>query len=370
MKRRCEDTVQTALQPTQPMQSFVHEQVSSQLSSNCDLVNSEEAADCTEQGVSSSESDADSSEYDSDNVEIISDTEESVVEPKILVEAHAVGCRDGGLDPYSAQHRGETEASNQTFAPTTSPEVSHCKEQGGTAASQRQIQIISTHICLFITFFQLCYRISERGITILLSFLRTMFSWASTFSSSGELLILRDMIPKNVYFLKKICSSEKSLTTYVVCPRCHALYNLDDCIIRQRNGIEESARCTFVQYPRHPHPSRREKCNALLMKRTKHGSKYRLVPRKVYTYNSVKESLTKLFGKTDFSLKCERWRSRHQSPGMYTDVYDGLVWEKFQSVNGKPFLQFPNNLALILNVDWFNPFKHKIQCWCALPSNC
>ena len=39
-------------------------------------------------------------------------------------------------------------------------------------------------------------------------------------------------------------------------------------------------------------------------------------------------------------------------------MYDGLIWGKFQSVNGTPFLQVPNNLGLILNVDWFNPFKH------------
>ena len=37
---------------------------------------------------------------------------------------------------------------------------------------------------------------------------------------------------------------------------------------------------------------------------------------------------------------------------------DGCVREKFQSVNGRHFLQVPNNLGLILNLDWFNPFKH------------
>ena len=47
-----------------------------------------------------------------------------------------------------------------------------------------------------------------------------------------------------------------------------------------------------------------------------------------------------------------------QSLGIYTDLYDGLVWEKFQSVKGTPFLQVLNNLGLILNVDCFNPFKH------------
>ena len=39
--------------------------------------------------------------------------------------------------------------------------------------------------------------------------------------------------------------------------------------------------------------------------------------------------------------------NRQQSLGTYTYLYDGLVWEQFQSVNGTPFLQLPNN-----------PFKH------------
>ena len=143
------------------------------------------------------------------------------------------------------------------------------------------------------------------------------------------------MIPKNVYFLKK----ETGLCTYVVCPKCYTLYNVEHCIIRQTNGTVESAKCTFVHYPNHPHISRRGKCNALLMKRAKHGSSYRLIPCKVFTYNSLKVSLTKLFGTSGFSYKCELWRNRQQSPGMYTDLYDRLVWEKFQSVHGTPFLQ-------------------------------
>ena len=106
------------------------------------------------------------------------------------------------------------------------------------------------------------------------------------------------------------------------------------------------------------HVSRRGMCNALLMKKAKHGSSYRLIPCKVYTYHSLKASLTKLFGKQGFSYECELWRNRQQTPGMYTDIYDGLVWEKFQSVSGRPFLQVPNHLGLILNIDWFNPFKH------------
>ena len=59
------------------------------------------------------------------------------------------------------------------------------------------------------------------------------------------------------------------------------------------------------------------------MKRVKHGSSYKLVPRKVYTYNSLKASLTKLFGKLGFSYDCEKWRERKSTQGVYTDIYDG-----------------------------------------------
>jgi len=104
--------------------------------------------------------------------------------------------------------------------------------------------------------------------------------------------------------------------------------------------------------------SHREKCSAVLIKKVKHGSKYQLVPRKVYAYNSIKSSLTRLFTREGFALKLEEWRNRKQTTGTYTDIYDGTVWESFQTVNRVPFLQAPNNLAFVLNIDWFKPFKH------------
>ena len=36
-----------------------------------------------------------------------------------------------------------------------------------------------------------------------------------------------------------------------------------------------------------------------------------------------------------------------------TDVYDGKLWKDW-----KPYLDIPGNLLLMLNVDWFKPFKH------------
>ena len=135
------------------------------------------------------------------------------------------------------------------------------------------------HMCLFLTFFQLCYRVSERGISLLLNFIRSFVFWVSSFAKSTDLLILREMIPRNIYFLRKMCGSDSSLTTYVVCPKCQSIYNIKDCILKKQNGLLESAKCSYVQYPNHPHQSRREKCNTILMKQAKHGSTHRLLPR-------------------------------------------------------------------------------------------
>lgn len=121
----------------------------------------------------------------------------------------------------------------------------------------------------------------------------------------------------------------------------HKIYNKDDCIIKLSNGTTESLNCPFVEYPNHPHMSCQEKCGAVLMKKVKYGSKYQLVPWKVYAYNSIKSSLTRLFTREGFALKLEKWRNRKQTTGTYTDIYEGRVWESFQTVNETPFLQAP-----------------------------
>ena len=52
---------------------------------------------------------------------------------------------------------------------------------------------------------------------------------------------------------------------YVVCTKCYTLYNLSECII-DNHGQQESKRCCFIQFPNHPHPSRRKAYNEVLMK--------------------------------------------------------------------------------------------------------
>ena len=83
-------------------------------------------------------------------------------------------------------------------------------------------------------------------------------------------------------------------------------------------------------------------------------------PKKVYVYQSIASSLQKFLNKDNFLKKCNEWRKKVRSEAMshMTDIHDGEIWKEFQTYEGKPFLQDQNNMALILNVDWFNPYKH------------
>ena len=57
-------------------------------------------------------------------------------------------------------------------------------------------------------------------------------------------------------------------------------------------------------------------------------------------------------------MACEAWRLRKIPPDFLCDIYDGQIWKQFQYINNIPFLATPHNLALMLNIDWFCPFKH------------
>jgi hypothetical protein len=65
-------------------------------------------------------------------------------------------------------------------------------------------------------------------------------------------------------------------------------------------------------------------------------------------------SLRELLKKPGFATSCEQWRERQVAENTYRDVYDGRVWKEFQD----GFLEFKYNYALMLNLDWFQPYKH------------
>ena len=55
---------------------------------------------------------------------------------------------------------------------------------------------------------------------------------------------------------------------------------------------------------------------------------------------------------------CEEWRGVSRPEGILTDVYDGKLWKEWMDFDNVPFLKVPGNLILMLNLDWFQPYKH------------
>jgi hypothetical protein len=91
------------------------------------------------------------------------------------------------------------------------------------------------------------------------------------------------------------------------------------------------------------------------MKPIKVGKKYKLVPRKLFVYNSIRKTIEKFASRPGFFASCEAWRSFHTNEGFMTDVYDGKLWKEWEE-----YLALPGNILLMLNVDWFRPYKHTV----------
>ena len=92
--------------------------------------------------------------------------------------------------------------------------------------------------------------------------------------------------------------------------------------------------------------------------RSSSGTEY-LAPYNTYCFKSVTESLEELLNRPNYVNLCESWRSKKKESGILCDVYDGEMWEHFQTdQNGLPFLAAPYNYLLMLNCDWFQPYKH------------
>ena len=214
---------------------------------------------------------------------------------------------------------------------------------------------------MFLFSWQSLFKVSDVGLDILIKFF-AMFIALLVKVLSLPMPFLRpfiDQLPHGIGAAKKFLGYHKDdFTKYAVCPSCHSIYNVDDCKVMLPNKSIISAVCDHIEFPNHPHKSRRKSCHALLMKsvRTSSGSTV-LYPRLLYCYKSVAQSLQNLLMRPGFIELCEKWRCWKQSKDVLADVYDGKVWQEFQIINGMPFLSLPYNYAFSINVDWYQPFK-------------
>ncbi len=207
-------------------------------------------------------------------------------------------------------------------------------------------------VCIFLAFFQLCFRISDKAMAHLLTFLSALFHhFSSMLQNAPVLRLFSEGFPRTLYSLRKSLKLQSSYMKYVVCPKCHKLYNESQCVVKV--GRETRSLHCNIKFPNHPQRHRRQKCGTELMKKVKIGKNYKLVPRKSYVYYDIIQSLQRLVSKPGFLSLCEQWRKRNVPSGWLTDIYDGKLWKEWMRVGGVPFLEVPGNLVFMLNIDWF-----------------
>lgn len=231
----------------------------------------------------------------------------------------------------------------------------------GQSASQIQSQE-SRVLLLFLLLWQAMFKVADRAILILLKFIKGFLKYIGELCQLETLIEFAKSLPETMYSIhKSLGLKNDNFVKYVVCPKCKNVYNMDDCVIRKLNGNVVSAKCSYVGFPRHPHPHRRRPCGTILMKSMRsHTGKKFLHPKEIYCYRKLTESLQDLILRPDFAEKCESWRDRQTKlpEGVLGDCYEGKIWRDFQVVEDEPFLSVPNNFGLMMNIDWFQPTKH------------
>ena len=166
-------------------------------------------------------------------------------------------------------------------------------------------------------------------------------------------------IPASNKSLRKKCqlNTNKSIT-YVVCSECNKLYQKSSSlIVHGHYGSIISATCIYVKFPNHPHYFRPiSQCGEPLMRcvKFKQSQALKFIPCLTYCYYGIKQALVEFCKPKDFWELCSEWRNLSHTDGSFEDIYDEQVWlEDF-----KEFFSTRYNLGFLLNVDWFQPYKH------------
>ena len=63
-----------------------------------------------------------------------------------------------------------------------------------------------------------------------------------------------------------------------------------------------------------------------------------------------------------FDALCNQWKSNISNDGVYKDVCDGKIGKEFLTYKGSHFFLSHLHMVLMLNIDWFKPFKHAACC--------
>lgn len=221
-----------------------------------------------------------------------------------------------------------------------------------TLESQENTEIHMTvrWVMLLLSIFQTRFYLTDRSLNWLLKFLATLLHFLGKYST--KIVKIASLLPQSVNKCTNILFDSKNMfERRAVCSKCDTLYTFNECL--KKEGLQTSiTRCSFKSFSK--------KCNEPLMKEIiSHSGHHKFYPKKVYCFASIISSLQSLLLRTGFMQLCESTRNSFSTETLkFDDVYDGTLWKDFLCVENIPFLSQCNNYALLMNVDWIQPFEH------------
>lgn len=234
------------------------------------------------------------------------------------------------------------------------PGTSRCESNSTQGCSP--VHSILLWLVYFLAFLQKKHYIPDTALALLLRFLGIFFFVLSRISP--QLLELSQSFPSTLHQMDKLIGSKKDgFIRYAVCSSCFSIYSIESCIAPSGSPILCKKKISV----------RKPSCNTQLLKRVEIANKKVVFhPIKVYCYKRLQDSLQLLLQRPGFYDDCEEVRNHRRKDNLFRDVFDGNLWNEFKNYKGKPFLSEPFTYGLMLNVDWFNPFKHAVYSLGAL----
>ena len=208
-------------------------------------------------------------------------------------------------------------------------------------------------ITMFVCIFRSVHFLPDRAVAWLLLFLKGLFNFLGRYSPVISSIAIA--LPTSIHLLEHYMGTPEVMANvkkYVVCPNCHTLYSYNDCF--DTNGSSPTyKKCIQRQFVSSP------VCGGALLKTvvTARGNT-RHYPIRVYCYFDFLFGLKFLLTRKGVMEICESSRDQYLSDDKLSDVYQGNMWKKFLYYDGKEFLCAAHNYAVLLNVDWFQPFKN------------
>ena len=209
--------------------------------------------------------------------------------------------------------------------------------------------VLLTWLLLFLLRLQAKHYIPDSAVNCLLKFLYMFFSIVGR--HSDFVANLAGSFPMSVYQMQKFFGIKEEFARFIVCRKCYSVYEFKNCI--EQSGVQLlSKTCNY-----RPHPNSRSQCGVHLLRSvTLLSGKQLLYPFKVFCYQGLRVSIQNFLLRPGFVELCEHWRSLPNSTEL-RDIYDGKIWKEFQHLNGQPALADSYVYAVMLNIDWFQPFK-------------